>query len=57
MVSPSGSGIVTHSTQIHISEKKHNTLTQSYTNNKGHITHSEYNESYSCIRPCRPIGS
>jgi hypothetical protein len=37
-----------HNTQIHISHRislhaqtKHNT--QSYTNNKGHTTHSEYN--------------
>jgi cell division protein FtsL len=47
-VLPGGSGItIRHNTKIHITQNYNTTLkqnsTQSYTNNKGHITHNEYN--------------
>jgi hypothetical protein len=38
---------IRHRTQIHLAEKIHHGQTkhstQSYTNNKGHVTHTEYN--------------
>jgi hypothetical protein len=50
-VLPGGSGIaIRHNTKIHISHKithhaQSEHSTQSYTNNKRHITHNEYNKN------------
>jgi hypothetical protein len=63
--SSGGSGTtLRHNTQIHVSHKithhaQTKQSTQSYTNNKGHIIHNEYNAeklTSSCNRLWRPIG-